>query len=176
MISSIVIVFGAQQSDSIICIYNSLHLLISNSQPIRPSVTPTLATTSLFSVCDSVSVLYMSSFVSYFRLRMMWYHMVFIFLWLHLVWFSLSVYPCCCKWCYFILCVWVIFHSECMCMYVCVCIYIYTHKHHVFLIHSSVNGHLVCFHVLAVVNSAAVNIGLHVSFWIMVLSGYMPQE
>ena len=31
--------------------------------------------------------------------------------------------------------------------------------YHNFLIHSSVNGHLGCFHVLAVGNSAAVNIG-----------------
>ena len=29
------------------------------------------------------------------------------------------------------------------------------------------------FHVLAIVNSAAVGIGVHVSFWIMVFSGYM---
>ena len=46
---------------------------------------------------------------------------------------------------------------------------------HIF-IHSSVDGHLGCFHVLAVVNSAAMNIGVHVSFWITVFSGYVPSN
>ena len=46
----------------------------------------------------------------------------------------------------------------------------------IFFIHSSVDGHLDCFHVLALVNSAAVNIGVHVSFWVLVLSGYMPSS
>ena len=36
--------------------------------------------------------------------------------------------------------------------------------------------HLGCFHVLAFVNSAAMNIGVHVSFQIIVLSGYMPSS
>ena len=48
--------------------------------------------------------------------------------------------------------------------------------HHIFFIHSSINGHLGWFHVLATVNSAAMNIGLHVSFWIMVFSGYIPSS
>ena len=43
-------------------------------------------------------------------------------------------------------------------------------------IHSSVNGHLGCFHVLAVVNSAAVNNGIHVSFSILVSSEYMSRS
>ena len=45
---------------------------------------------------------------------------------------------------------------------------------HIF-IHSSIDGHLGCFHVVAIVNSAAINIGVHVSFWVIVLSGYMPR-
>ena len=43
-------------------------------------------------------------------------------------------------------------------------------------IHSSVNGHLGCFHVLAIVNSAAMNNGIHVSLSIWVSSGYMPRS
>ena len=48
--------------------------------------------------------------------------------------------------------------------------------YHNLLIHSSVNGYLGCFHVLTIVNDAAMNIGVHVSFSIMVSSGYMPSS
>ena len=49
--------------------------------------------------------------------------------------------------------------------------------YHSFFIHSSAGGHLGRFHVLAVVNSAAMITGVGVglrSFSVMVFSGYMP--
>ena len=49
------------------------------------------------------------------------------------------------------------------------------YTYHNLFIHSSVSGNLGCFHVLAIVNSAAVNNGIHVSFSILVSSGYMPR-
>ena len=50
------------------------------------------------------------------------------------------------------------------------------YMYHSFFIHSSVDGHLGCFHVLAIVNSATVNNGIHVSLSILVSSGYMPRS
>ena len=41
--------------------------------------------------------------------------------------------------------------------------------YHIFFIHLSVNGHLGCFRVLAIVNNAAMNIGMHASFQISFL-------
>ena len=41
---------------------------------------------------------------------------------------------------------------------------------------SSIDGHLGCFHVLAIANSTAVNTGIHVSFLVLVSSGYMPSS
>ena len=43
---------------------------------------------------------------------------------------------------------------------------------HSFLIHSFADGHLGCFQYLAIVNCAAMNIGVHRFFWIGV-SGFL---
>ena len=48
--------------------------------------------------------------------------------------------------------------------------------YHNFFIHSSVDGHLGCFHVLAIVNSAAMNNGIHGSLSVLVSSGYMSRS
>ena len=42
--------------------------------------------------------------------------------------------------------------------------------------HSSADGYLDCFHVLAIVNSAAMNNGMHASFPVLVFSEYMPRS
>ena len=59
---------------------------------------------------------------------------------------------------------WVIFH----------CSYVY----HVFFIHSSVDGYLGCFPILATVNNIAMNTGVHTYFWIsvFVFLGKVPRN
>ena len=50
------------------------------------------------------------------------------------------------------------------------------YRYHSFLIHSSADGHLGCFHVLAMINSAAMNIGVHMSLSDLVSLVCMPRS
>ena len=67
---------------------------------------------------------------------------------------------------------WVVFHCVCVCMYIYLCIY------HIFFIHSFADGQLGCFCILTVIHHAAMNIGVHVSFWIsaFVSFRYIPRS
>ena len=49
------------------------------------------------------------------------------------------------------------------------------YMYHMFFIHSSMNGYLACFYVSAIVNSAAMILGVHASFSVIVLPGYVPR-
>ena len=48
--------------------------------------------------------------------------------------------------------------------------------YHDFLIHLSADGHLGCFHVLVIINTTGMNIGVHVSLSILVSSVCMPSS
>ena len=48
--------------------------------------------------------------------------------------------------------------------------------YHSFLIHLSADGHLGCFHVMAIINSAAMNLGVHVPLSVLVSSVCMPRS
>ena len=54
--------------------------------------------------------------------------------------------------------------------------YSMVYMYHSFLIHSSADGHLGCFHVLALINSDAMNIGVHMSLSDLVSSVCMPRS
>ena len=131
-----------------------LNIIACMNQPQTPSPSLPSANTWQPQVCSLCPSLFcfVGRFVSYFKApHISGYHMVFVFLWLTS--FSIDnfhLHPCCCKWHYFIPCYGqVVFHYICMCA---------TSSY------SPADGHLCYFHVLAIVNSAVMNIGVHIIF------------
>ena len=73
-------------------------------------------------------------------------------------------------------CLWHVCTCMCTRVYVCTCVCVYICMYTSHLLHSSVCGHSGCCRFLAVVNSIAMSRGVHVSFRIMILSGYVPRS
>ena len=107
-----------------------------------------------------------------------WYT-VFVFLWLispSII--TLQVHPCCCKWQNFIPFLWLssipVYIFVCVCLCVCLSVSINTPR----LLYQFIGWlilWLLC--IFTVVNSAAVNTGEHVSFWINVfVFEYIPRS
>ena len=137
----------------------SLYLLIPNFQSFHSLYPPSLATTGLFSMSSSLWIVRLCHILdSTYK----WYC---IFDFVCQTYFTycdnLQVHPCCCKWHYYVLFHgWVVFY----------CIHV-PHHLYPFICHWTFR----LFPCLGCcVNSTSVNIGVHVSFWIILLFGYMP--
>ena len=103
--------------------------------------------------------------------------MVFVFLWLNSLSMiiSRSIHVLYMALFHSFLCLSSIPLCMCVCIHIYIYMYVYTHLYHIFFIHSFVIGHLGWICVLPMVNSITVFIGVHVSFWIIVLVSSVTQ-
>ena len=138
--------------------HSSVYMSIPISQSIPPLLC--LVTMFVFYVCHSISVLQISSFVPSFRFCIEvvpWYVSFFVWLISLSITISRSIHVAANRIISFFYGS-MIFHF--MCVYVYTYIYIHTHTMFIYL-YSSIKRHLGYFHVLAIVNSAAMNTRVH---------------
>ena len=137
-------------------IYGSMYMSIPIFQfishnPLPP--VPTKIKMLIFYTCDSISFFvdeFICIFFFFFFFKILHIRYLSFSVWLHSVWQSLGPFMLLqmALFCSFL---WLIF-----------LVYVY----HIFL-HSSVDGHLGHFYVLAILNSVAMDIEVYVSFWSM---------
>ena len=139
-----------------IYINTSLHLLTPHSHCILPPLPLPLSNQNFMSLSLFHRLVHLCHVLdSAYK----WYCVIFVFFYF-IEYDNLKLHPCCCKWHYVILFYgWVVFHW----MYV---LHLYP-----FIF----GGYSGCFHVLAIVNSATVSTGMHVSFWIKFCPDICPR-
>ena len=129
-------------------VHSSLYLLILSILSL-PYLSP-LVSISLSFVSMSLFMFLIFIHFTFLDSTYKWNHTAFIFL-IWLIKDILQVHSCCCKWQNFIL--------SWLCSRV---------RSHILFIQSSVGGCLSCFHTLAIINNASMNIALYISFLIFI--------
>ena len=143
-------------------IYSSVYMSIPISQFIPTLPSPLVNHKIIFYVCDSISALQISSSVPFFWIPHISISMSFSF-WptSFCMTVSRSIHVSI-KWHYSV----PLYDLSSITLYMCTTSSLSIHA----------DGHLGCFRVMAIVDSASVNIRVRASFWVMIFSKHMPKS